>query len=205
MKRARIIDLFIFFACAVALLSAARHSDSFVPTSFEKEKFIPTVIEQRDNMYGVAQAADKYVWLCGNHGKIVKSEDCGKTWRLLETATVIHFQDIAAWDKDRLVAVGNEGVIIISNNGGDTWTAVDAPKSEVANKLFRVKTFPDGRALTCGVMGTLLSTADYGATWTRQIPEEDVAYNDIGFATEQVGVIVCEFGRIKRTEDGGLT
>lgn len=205
MNKAIIIEWLVFIVCAVALLMAAICSDAFVPTSFGKETFKPSVIEPRETMYGAAQVGDRFVWICGQNGKIVRSIDGGKSWKILDSGVIQNLQDVAAWDERRLVAVGNNGVVIISQDGGDSWAEVEVPKSEVANKLIRVKTFPDGKAWACGVMGTALSTNDYGATWTRRIPEQDIAHNDIAFATQDIGVIVCEFGKIKRTEDGGDT
>jgi photosystem II stability/assembly factor-like uncharacterized protein len=101
------------------------------------------------------------------------------------------------------VAVGNEGVVIISTDGGINWQKIDAPKSEVDNKLVRVKTYPGGKAWACGMMGAALFTTDYGKTWHRGLPEQDIAFNDVAFANQEIGVIVCEFGRILRTADGG--
>ncbi|MGB9498378.1 MAG: WD40/YVTN/BNR-like repeat-containing protein [Dissulfuribacterales bacterium] len=205
MKKTTIAEWLIFIVCAATFLITAMYSDRFVPTSFGKETFKSSVIEPRDTMYGAAKVGDRFVWIVGQNGKIVQSVDGGKIWKNLDSGIIRHLQDIAAWDERRLVAVGNDGVVIISRDGGDSWAKVEAPKSKVANKLIRVKTFYGGKAWTCGVMGTALSTNDYGATWVRRIPEQDVAYNDIAFATPDIGVIVCEFGEIKRTEDGGDT
>jgi len=205
MKKAIIIEWLVFVVCATALLMAGIYSDGFVPTSFGKESIKASVVEPRDNMYGAVQVGDRFVWICGQNGKIVRSIDAGKTWKNLDAGDPQHLQDIAAWDEHRLVAVGNDGVVIISRDGGESWARVEVPKSKVDNKLIRVKTYSNGNAWTCGILGTALSTDDYGATWVRRIPEQDIAYNDIAFATPDIGVIVCEFGEIKRTEDGGDT
>lgn len=205
MKKITIVEWLFFIVCAAALLMAAICSDRFVPTSFGKEHFKTSVVEPRETMYGAAQVADRFVWICGQNGKIVRSIDAGKTWKNLDAGVTQHLQDIAAWDEHRLVAVGNDGVVIISNDGGESWARVEVPKSKVDNKLIRVRTSYGGNAWICGILGTALSTDDYGATWVRRMPEQDIAYNDIAFATQNIGVIVCEFGEIKRTEDGGDT
>jgi len=200
-----IVEWLIFIVVSAALMMAAMNSDRFVPTSFGKESFKTSVVEPRDTMYGAAQVDNRFVWICGQNGKIVQSLDAGKIWKNLDSGVPQHLHDIAAWDEHRLVAVGNAGVVIVSKDGGVSWDRVEVPKSEVDNKLIRVRIFYGGNAWTCGIMGTALSTDDYGATWVRRIPEQDIAYNDIAFATQDIGVIVCEFGKIKRTEDGGDT
>jgi len=205
MKKAFIIEALVFVFIASALLTSAWFSDSFVPSSFEKETFKPSVVELRDNLYGSAHAGEGLIWIAGNNGKIIRSKDGGKKWENLKSGTLIHFQDIAAWDEKHLVAVGNNAVIATSQDGGDSWIIRDIPKSKVANKLIRVKTFPKGVAWTCGIMGAAFYTDDYGRNWQRRIPEKDIAYNDIAFVTEEIGVIVCEFGEILRTIDGGNT
>jgi photosystem II stability/assembly factor-like uncharacterized protein len=188
-----------------SLLIAALNTESFVPSGFKEDIFKSSPIERRDNMYGVTHAGDNLIWIVGNIGKIAHSRDGGKSWESQKSGIPYNLQDISAWDEKRLVAVGNQGVLIISDNGGDSWVQKEVPTSEVANKLIRVKTQADGKAWTCGIMGTALYTNDYGATWKRRIPEEDIAFNDIAFATDLIGAIACEFGKIKRTEDGGET
>ena len=205
MKKTVINEIAIFIISSAILLTAAWHSELFVPSGFKRDIFKSSPIERRDNMYGVTHAGDNLIWIVGNIGKIARSKDGGKTWDSSNSAVNYNLQDIAAWDEKRLVAVGNEGVLIVSEDGGDTWIKKDVPKSEIANKLIRVKTQPDGKAWACGIMGTALYTDDYGNTWRRRIPEEDIAFNDIAFATDLIGAIACEFGKIKRTEDGGET
>jgi photosystem II stability/assembly factor-like uncharacterized protein len=205
MKKTVINEVAIFIIAATILLIAAWHSESFVPSGFKKDIFKSSPIERRDNMYGVTHAGDNLIWIVGNIGKIARSRDGGKTWDSPKSGINYNLQDIAAWDEKRLVAVGNEGVLIVSEDGGDTWIKKNVPKSEVANKLIRVKTQDGGKAWACGIMGVALYTDDYGNTWRRRVPEEDVAFNDIAFATDLIGVIACEFGKVKRTEDGGET
>jgi photosystem II stability/assembly factor-like uncharacterized protein len=184
MKNKVVIEGIFFVLCSGLLLAAAQFSDSLVPMSFDRERFKESVVEPRDNVYGVCQIDDTYIWMAGNNGKLIRSEDGGITWHDLDSGTIEHLQDIAAWNRERLVAVGNEGEVVISDNGGDTWIAVDAPRSEIENKFFRVRTYPEGRAWICGAVGTILFTDDYGQTWVRKVPEEDISFNDIAFATD---------------------
>ncbi|MCX7180098.1 MAG: YCF48-related protein [Proteobacteria bacterium] len=165
----------------------------------------PPSIERTDSFYGIASPAKGVLWIAGNKGKIVRSEDDGNTWVLQKTPTQQHLQDIASWDAKRAVAVGNKGVVIVTADGGTTWSEVTVPLSKLTNKLLRVKTLPDGRAWAVGEMGALLESNDYGATWQRRRDEEDTAWNDVMFLDPLNGWVMGEAGRILKTMDGGKT
>ncbi|NMM26922.1 MAG: glycosyl hydrolase [Glaciimonas sp.] len=163
----------------------------------------PPSIEHTDSFYGITSPAKGVLWIAGNKGKIVRSEDDGLNWASQKTPTLQHLQDIASWDIKRAVAVGNKGVVIITSDGGATWTEVPAPLSTVSNKLLRVKTLPEGRAWAVGEMGALLESVDYGHTWQRRRGEEDAAWNDVLFLDASNGWLMGEAGRMMRTSDGG--
>lgn len=165
----------------------------------------PPPIERSDAFYGIAVPAPKTIWLAGNNGKVVRSDDAGAKWVLQSTPLKAHLQDIAAWDDKRAVAVGNGGAVIFTADGGATWRAAPAPLSQVSNKLLRVKALPNGRAWAVGEMSAVLESEDYGQTWQRRRDEQDVAWNDIAFPDEANGWVVGEAGRMLHTQDGGKT
>lgn len=165
----------------------------------------PPSIERTDSFYGVTSPAKGVLWIAGNKGKVVRSDDNGLSWSLQKTPTRQHLQDIASWDGQRAVAVGNKGVAIVTADGGATWREVPTPLSKVSNKLLRVKALADGRAWAVGEMGALLESADYGQTWQRRRDEEDAAWNDIFFLDASTGWLMGEAGRMMRTADGGKT
>lgn len=165
----------------------------------------PPVLERRDHFYGISPAPGKGIWVAGSGGKIVAIDDQGHTKSLIP-ATDQTLQDIAVWDDTHGVAVGNEGIVLITSDGGAHWRKVnDVPHSAVANKLTRVRVAAGGKAVATGEMGALLYTADFGATWTRLRNEEDVAWNDATLLPNGGLVVVGEFGRILVSPDGGST
>lgn len=159
-------------------------------------------IERRDVFLGVAAPGNDVLWAAGSYGKVVRSEDRGRNWLLQNTPVDEHLQAIAAWDQERAVAVGNRGVVLMTSNGGKDWREIDAPRSEVANKLMQVRAYPNGIAWAVGEVGAVLRTHDYGARWTRALEEKDQAWNDVFFVGDH-GWMVGEFGRIVTTRDGG--
>jgi len=163
----------------------------------------PPILERRDHYYGLAIPAAGKIWLSGSNGKIVALSKDGRVERL-KTPTERTLQDIAAWDAEHAVAVGNDGLILHTADGGVSWTqATDVPRSQVANKLNRVRVGSDGMALAAGEMGSLLISRDQGKRWTRLRPEEDVAWNDAAFLADGRIIAVGEFGRIVVSGDGG--
>lgn len=165
----------------------------------------PPVIERRDHFFGVAAGPAGGVWVAGSGGKIVALDGAGRAERL-PTPTTQTLQDIAVWDAQHAVAVGNDGVVLVTADGGKDWKVVQGiPRSGVANKLTRVRVAAGGRAIATGEMGALLLSEDYGASWKRLRDEEDVAWNDAAMLPGGRIVVVGEFGRILLSGDGGTS
>lgn len=164
----------------------------------------PPVLERRDNFYGIAAGRQGLLLVAGSSGKILRIDPASGRIARDRTPTGETLQDIASWDGERAVAVGNGGAVLVSADGGAVWEQVaDVPRSEVANKLTRVKTAAGGVAVASGEMGALLVSRDFGATWARLREEEDLAWNDVALVDEARMVVVGEFGRILVSEDGG--
>ncbi len=156
----------------------------------------PPSLERRDQFYGLAQWNENAVLASGSYGKILSITQDGQITPLV-TPTRKALQDIAVWDAQHAVAVGNDGIILFSHDSGITWQqALDVPRSEVANKLNRVRVSEDGFAIATGEMGAVLATYDFGATWQRIREEEDVAWNDVAILDDGQLVLVGEFGRV---------
>ncbi|HRP97568.1 MAG TPA: YCF48-related protein [Rhodocyclaceae bacterium] len=165
----------------------------------------PPVIERRDHYHGLAALPSGALWLAGSGGKIVAVGADGTAERVA-TPVQATLQDLAAWDADRAVAVGNDGIVLVTADGGKTWTpAPEVPRSEVANKLIRVHVQQAGRAWAVGEMGALLETIDYGRSWQRRHPEQDTAWNGIAAAGGGLLWVVGEFGQMLRSTDDGLS
>lgn len=163
----------------------------------------PPLLERRDHFYGLALSPAGDVWVSGSSGKILSIAADGKISRLA-TPTQRTLQDIAVWDARHAVAVGNDGVILFSADGGQSWQAAqDVPRSEVANKLNRVRVAPGGLAIATGEMGALLVSRDHGQSWQRLREEEDVAWNDVAILDGGRLLVVGEFGRILLSDEQG--
>ena len=177
----------------------------FIKPTAVIEEVVPPVINVRDNIFGLSKVNSDIYMAVGNYGKIIISNDKGKTWKSQTAPTVSHLQDITSWDENNSVAVGNNGVTLRTTDGGKNWVEVESPKSETANKLLRVHSYPDGEGWAVGEMGMILQSLDYGETWNQMREEEDVFMNDIVRVNDTTLFIAGEFGLIFKSADNGQT
>ncbi len=166
----------------------------------------PPVIETRDRFLGVAVIGD-VAWAVGKDGKIIRSEDAGKTWAQQATGLHINFQSIAAWDDQNAVVVANRGKGLVTSDGGKSWQEVALPVAQGGSgKVLRVRLDPQGRAWAVSEINVIMRSVDRGRTWQRLTEaDDDVAWNDIAFAGEGAACVVGEFGRIACSVDDGAT
>jgi photosystem II stability/assembly factor-like uncharacterized protein len=121
---------------------------------------------------------------------------------------------------DRIVAVGQRGHILYSDDAGSSWKQASVP---VSSDLVAV-TFPTpAKGWAVGHDGVILNTSDAGATWKRQLdgralqhvlgyqdkrlaeqgPENP--FLDVWFADPRTGFVVGAFNLILHTADGGAS
>ena len=102
----------------------------------------------------------------------------------------------------RLVAVGEEGVILRSDDG-QHWTQSPSPVNVMMTRV-RFTDAQHGWAL--GYSASILQTSDGGATWQlRHYDPQLHAMYDILFLDAQHGFAVGGFGIVLETRDGGTT
>lgn len=185
----------------IIIIGGLLYAGFFVKAEAVITKVEPKPVERRDNFFSLVTLNDQIAWAAGTGGKIVRSDDGGKTWVRQNTPTFNNLQGIAAWDAQTAVVAGNAGLILYTADGGANWKVANTPKSENPNKLFRVRVFGD-TAWAVGEFAGLFKSDDKGATWTRAVPESDLGYNSVYFVGQH-GWVVGESGTILRSEDGG--
>ncbi len=131
---------------------------------FKDQDFILKSISFCDPLHG---------WAVGEYGFIYHTRDGGKTWEKqageyglsastgeIEGGTFLF--DVVAIDPQTAWAVGIDGYVIKTGNGGKTWTEVKtgAPKTQ----LFSVDS-DRGKTILIGGFGAFLYSGDKGRTW----------------------------------------
>jgi len=104
---------------------------------------------------------------------------------------------------DRLVAAGERGHVIHSDNGVDWVQAEVVPTRSTINRLF----VQDDRLWAAGHDSVILTSGDRGKTWTRRYfaPERMQPIMDIYFADADNGVAIGAYNLMLFTVDGGQT
>lgn len=183
----------IGFACVAAGQAAA---GEFADPLQVPARMSP--LASRGLLLAVAPAGPRLVAV-GQRGHIVVSADAGASWRqspvpVSSDLTAVHFVDARqGW------AVGHDGVILHTEDGGDTWALqLDGRRANdliVAALERRLAAEPKSAAVEA-----LLADA-------RRYREQgaDKPFLDVWFADAHTGYAVGAFNLIFRTEDGGKT
>ena len=107
-----------------------------------------------------------------------------------------------AWAGKRVVAVGERGHILHSEDAGSTWTQSPVPASANLTAVW----FADAmHGWAVGHVETILRTEDGGDSWqlVHFEPEEPQPLLDVCFADASRGVAVGAYGVVYTTADGG--
>ena len=141
--------------------------------SWEKQR-VPT----RNLLLGGWFLDSQQGWLVGAGSTLLQTSDGGETWRtgtLLGTEPVsarsdasrrVRFNAASFVDRRRGWAVGTEGRVFKTTDGGRTWSAQN---SSVQADLYDVKFLDELEGWAAGAQGTLLHTVDGGKVW-RVVP-----------------------------------
>lgn len=156
----------------------------------------------------------RHVWIVGDGGYVYFTNDPTNSVEV-QTAGTVTTEDlycIHGYDTSNLVAGGNNNAIIVTRNGGDTWTAITGPAAQAAEAVLAVwMKHPDHWFIGYGD-GKVYYTIDGGTNWTQKVLplQSSISYIfDIKFSTDTVGWISAKTaapkGYIYRTVDGGYT
>lgn len=153
-------------------------------------------LASRSLMQGVARAGGKLVAV-GQRGHIVVSADDGKSWQQARVPVSSDLTAVVFVNERRGWAVGHDGVILASADGGVTWTlqldGKRANEAVLADLVRKAATQPASKALE-----TLITEAE------RNVAQgADKPFLDVWFADEKTGYAVGAFNLIFRTDDGG--
>ena len=189
----------------IIIIGGLLYAGFFVKAEAVITKVEPKAIERRDNFISVVAPTEQVAWAAGTAGKVIRTEDGGKTWTAQKTKTLENIMGLTAFDDKNAILVGNHSLILYTTDGGTTWTPATqpTPANPEISKLFRVQ-IAGNSVWAVGEYNTLLRSDDKGVTWTRVLPEKDRNLNTIAFAGN-VGIIFGEAGVTLRSTDGGAT
>ncbi|MFC3647427.1 WD40/YVTN/BNR-like repeat-containing protein [Planctobacterium marinum] len=108
--------------------------------------------------------------------------------------------DIVTSDS-RLLAVGERGHVLVSDDNGANWTQKVVPTKSTLTAVFAM-----GEQLwAVGHDAVILHSADNGETWQTQqfLPELERPLLDVFFFNPEQGIAIGAYGVFFRTQDGG--
>lgn len=148
-----------------------------------------------------AAAAGNAVWLLCDHEQVLISEDQGQSWTTRYLPSTAKLRAIALVDSRHGFVCGENGLLLVTEDGGLGWRHVPVPTEEHLTRIHFV-----GRlGWIAGYGGTILHSNDGGMTWVRQFTGVWQPLEGIFFADAEHGWAVGWLGTILRTTDGGLT
>ena len=150
----------------------------------------------------LVQAGSRLV-AAGERGRVLISDDEGKSWQNAASPSSAGLNAIAFSDKFGIV-VGHNATLLRSEDGGKTWAAIDlAAKDQPA--LFAVYAHGD-QAIAVGAYAAYFESKDAGKTWARRnIGTDDFDKHLTGIASLGEGrlLIAGEAGTLLASKDGG--
>ena len=146
----------------------------------------------------------------GDHGVVLLSDDNGKTFRQARTVPVdAALTGVSFVDAKQGWAVGHWGLILHSEDGGETW-AVQRSDLSTDRPLFAVHFFDAQRGVAVGLWSLVLRTEDGGRQWqtvTPPAPEgaRKADLNLYGLFADSKGRLyaAAERGQVLRSDDFG--
>jgi photosystem II stability/assembly factor-like uncharacterized protein len=188
-------------AAALALACTERVSAQAASAAFEPEARIVRV--DRVRMIALARVGTRLV-AAGERGRVLTSEDDGKTWVVAATPAMTTLTSLTFVDEKTGFATGHQATLLRTEDGGRTWTAATVEIGEKAT-LFALR-IHGSKGMAVGGYGAFIETADGGRTWKeRRIGPKGFDRHLTGIAAIGADriVIAGEAGTLLRSTDGG--
>jgi photosystem II stability/assembly factor-like uncharacterized protein len=181
-----------FVAAALALLTAT------TPPTRATELAARTLLLD-------AALAGPAVVAVGERGTILRSPDNAQSWTAAKTPTVATLTGVSFADPEHGWAVGHDALILVTADGGVTWTK-QWQGDNLSDSFLDVLALDSMHAIAVGAYGLCTSTSDAGKTWTRQrVQAEDYHLNAITRGPSGTLYIAGEHGTLLRSLDAGAT
>lgn len=121
-------------------------------------------------------------------------------WTTLTSTTTEDLHDIYFMNKSVGFAVGNNGTVVKTVNGGTSWNKMFTNTKQDLNAVF----FADQlNGYIVGDSGMILKTLDGGFNWNIQPSNQSTALNSVYFINANKGIAVGDNGLLLRTINGG--
>lgn len=146
--------------------------------------------------YGACYVSGDTYFLVDNAGHIQKSTNNGSSWTTVFSQPGVLFTGIDFFNDDIGMASGDDGVIVKTNDGGDTWTL-----QIVGDDIWRDFAWETGdNVFVCGTPEIVGESTNGGMTWQNSYPQStgQSALYEIIFTADGHGFICGSSGLLLR-------
>jgi photosystem II stability/assembly factor-like uncharacterized protein len=141
-------------------------------------------------------------WIFGEFGLILHSADGGLTWKRQRSASGMILYDSCVRGSQHLLAVGAEGALVETTDGGQSWTAIDPGTKEHILSIWPVN--KEGLYLV-GQDGMVLFRKNATDKFKR-LPTGIFSWlGSVLFLDEKLGFVAGGRGYLLKTTDGGTS
>lgn len=148
----------------------------------------------------------KTIWIAGMNGSLYTSMEGSSSMQDRSLEPDVDFLEIAFWDEDNGIIVGNRmdrdsiiiGVVYRTDDGGQQWSEVYA----AIDRITSMSTLGKGLGWI-GTTGTIWTSKDYGANWDENYLGETISNNSMYFDKYSTGLLVGDSGTFYMSLDGG--
>ncbi|MCW5645070.1 MAG: hypothetical protein KIT63_23455 [Rhodoferax sp.] len=146
----------------------------------------------------------KHGIVIGAYNLAFETRDGGQTWtaiaQRLANPRGLHLYAVRARG-DKVLIVGEQGVVRLSTDGGQTYTALD---TGYVGSFFSAEWLDDHSMLLAGLRGQLWRSDDLGARWTKQASPTPASFTSTARGANQSLWLSNQAGSIFAWRDGGL-
>lgn len=147
----------------------------------------------------------------GEQGHILFSRDNGRSWSQGNVPVDNLLTAITMLNKNTAWAVGHDGVVIKTEDGGANWKLIysllENSNAEFVDPLLDVTFWNNRNGIAVGAFGQYYRTFDGGTSWlnlSNNLPNEDELHlNAILRTSDQELWIASEYGTVFRSSDNG--
>jgi photosystem II stability/assembly factor-like uncharacterized protein len=156
------------------------------------------------NLYAISYGDRDHLWIVGEFGTIMASEDGGRTFKQQHGPVESTLFGVFFADAKRGWAVGMDNVILHTEDGGVNWLVQPAP---VSQRSYYDVFIRGQNGWIVGNSGTVLKSSDGGASWTLESLPIQLAANwirSVSLAPSGRGYAVGAEGLVLRLEGSTL-
>jgi photosystem II stability/assembly factor-like uncharacterized protein len=169
------------------------------------ESALDTGVDPGDiNLYAASYGDADHLWVVGEFGTIMASDDGGKTFHQQHGPVETTLFGVFFADAKRGWAVGMDSIILHTEDGGATWVTQPSP---IAQRLLYDVVVRGDHGWLVGSAGTVIKSSDGGATWAAEPLPIELAANwirSVAIAPQGGGLAVGAEGLVFRVEGAKL-